>query len=80
MLAPRDSIRYALRMESRSRKKTTANGPEERRTRTRNLVIRFNDGEREMLDVVAVRMHLNVSETVRHHVRREFEKGAQRSP
>lgn len=45
-----------------------------RRTRERNLVVRLNDHEREMLDVVAEYLHLpSASEAFRHLVRRAYE-------
>jgi hypothetical protein len=45
------------------------------RTRSVNLIVRLSEHERDMLDVVATREKLNVSETVRWLVRREYEAG-----
>ena len=50
------------------------------RTRQRNLVIRLNDRERDMLDVVATREAMSASETVRWLVRREYDRGEQAVP
>jgi hypothetical protein len=47
---------------------------EENRTRTRNMVIRLSDKEREMLEDVAVHEELSASETIRWLVRREHER------
>jgi hypothetical protein len=45
------------------------------RTRQRNLVVRLNDYERDMLDVVAEHLHLpSASEAFRHLVRRAYEE------
>jgi hypothetical protein len=49
-------------------------GPKPKRTRRRNLVVRLNDHEREMLDAVAEHLHLpSASEAFRHLVRRAYE-------
>jgi hypothetical protein len=60
-----------MHMESRRSRKAVEN-----RSRTLNFVIRLNDREREMLDVVADREQLSASETVRWLIRRAFEQNA----
>jgi hypothetical protein len=64
-----------IRMELPKRAKRAT---EETRKRTRNLVIRFNDAEREMLDRVAAGKSMSVSELVRYLVRREDEAARRR--
>jgi hypothetical protein len=67
------------RMESRARpKKRAKRATEENRKRKRNLVIRFNDAERAMLDEVAAAKTMTVSEWVRYAVRRDYEAGRRR--
>jgi hypothetical protein len=56
--------------------KRLQSAPAVRRTRTRNLVIRVNDREREMLAAVSEREQMSVSEAVRWLIRREYERGA----
>jgi hypothetical protein len=67
-------------MESHTRTKPPKRSSEENRKRKRNLVIRFNDSEREMLDRVASDRSMTVSELVRYLVRREDEKAARQRP
>jgi hypothetical protein len=47
---------------------------EENRTRTRNMVIRLSDRERDMLDAVATHEEMSASEVIRWLVRREHER------
>jgi hypothetical protein len=63
-------------MELRSRVRTIKK-PTENRARTRNLVIRLSDREREMLDIVAEREQMNASEVIRLLVRIAFERGGE---
>lgn len=50
------------------------------RTRTKNLMVRLSDREREMLDAVATREQMSASEVVRWLVRREFERDQRSKP
>jgi hypothetical protein len=65
-------------MESHTVAKPANSSSEERRKRKRNLVIRFNDAEREMLDRVAADRSMTVSDLVRYLVRREDERARRR--
>ena len=62
-------------MESRKLKKLGRPPKLENRTRTRNLVIRMSDKERETLDVIAADLGLvNASEAFRFLVHREADR------
>ena len=81
LLDLRNSIRKVTVMELRgSAKKGGTPAIPPQRTRQRNLVIRLNDLEREMLDRVAEREGMSASETVRYLVRRADEELAAKKP